>query len=104
MKPNVILFVVDAADRERLPDAKKELHKLLHEVDLIHSDIIILLNNKKDMLRDRADEPLNESDVRYEMDIPRETSVIEVNAHETSEINRLMHQFASSSSKLNEHV
>ncbi|GBG25577.1 ADP-ribosylation factor-like protein 5 [Hondaea fermentalgiana] len=101
--------------RARLPEAKVELHKVLHEVDLLDAEVIILDNIKRTSSQvrtatqqhrsdvDPSDstsrnlprtniEPLKESDIRYEMDVPRDVSVLEVNANEPAELGRLMHQ------------
>ncbi len=41
---DVVLFVVDSSDRERIPLAKKELHNLLEDNNLAGTPILILLN------------------------------------------------------------
>jgi small GTP-binding protein len=41
---DVILFVVDANDTQKVPEAKKELHALLEEKDLKDKPVLILLN------------------------------------------------------------
>lgn len=43
-----LIFVVDSADRERIEDAKTELHKLLQEVEL-KNVILLVFANKQDM-------------------------------------------------------
>lgn len=59
--------------------AKKEFHKLVNDVDLARSEIVVVVNQK----RSRATvEPLTEADVRDQMAIPpREAVVIEVDPH-----------------------
>jgi len=41
---NVILFVVDVADKERIPEAKKELHRLLEKKDLNGLPLLVIGN------------------------------------------------------------
>jgi ADP-ribosylation factor-like protein 8 len=41
---DVILFVVDSADKDRVPIAKQELHKLLEDTSLDGIPVLILLN------------------------------------------------------------
>ena len=43
-----LIFVVDSADRERIEEAKTELHKLLREVEL-KNVILLVFANKQDM-------------------------------------------------------
>eukprot|EP01002_Notosolenus_urceolatus_P014401 NODE_5853_length_671_cov_9.480707_g4951_i0.p1 GENE.NODE_5853_length_671_cov_9.480707_g4951_i0~~NODE_5853_length_671_cov_9.480707_g4951_i0.p1 ORF type:complete len:179 (+),score=36.13 NODE_5853_length_671_cov_9.480707_g4951_i0:87-623(+) len=57
---NVIIFCVDAADIERLPDAKRELHALLDDQNLHALPLLVCLNkidldphiSKEDAIRD----------------------------------------------------
>jgi ADP-ribosylation factor-like protein 8 len=41
---DVVIFVVDASDTERIPAAKKELHQLLEDKSLEHKPLLVLLN------------------------------------------------------------
>uniref|UniRef100_A0A7S3LTL7 ADP-ribosylation factor n=1 Tax=Palpitomonas bilix TaxID=652834 RepID=A0A7S3LTL7_9EUKA len=43
-----IIFVVDSADRERVGEAKEELHQMLKE-DELRDSILLVLANKQDM-------------------------------------------------------
>lgn len=39
-----LIFVVDSADYERLPEAKRELHKILNERGMIGVKVLIFAN------------------------------------------------------------
>jgi len=91
LKPHVVVFVVDASDKERIGEAKKEFQKLLHESDLFNSVVIVLANQKRVVKTDPLDTQMKESDIRYEMEVPREVVVIEVDAQETHELTHVMH-------------
>jgi len=63
----------------------------LHESDLFNSVVIVLANQKRVVKTDPLDTQMKESDIRYEMEVPREVVVIEVDAQETHELTHVMH-------------
>ena len=58
---DAVVFIVDAVDRERFPEAKKELDALLTSEDLGHVPFLIL-GNKIDVGRAASEE-----DLRYQL-------------------------------------
>lgn len=81
-KPNTVLFVVDANDEARLPEARAEYQKILYDIDLIEADTIVVGNekNQKGVLK--------ESELRDKLDVPRQDEVIMVNACDPLDIKR----------------
>ena len=63
-----LIFVIDSSDRQRLSEAKHELHKLLEEEDLKEAHILIFAN-KQD-----CPTALSVSDVKEGLGLPEITS------------------------------
>lgn len=66
-KINAIIFVVDSSDRERMPRAAEELHKVIEDLELSHAPVLIFAN-KQDiegaMSKDEVNEALNLQNVQ----------------------------------------
>eukprot|EP01013_Petalomonas_cantuscygni_P010887 TRINITY_DN24146_c0_g1_i1.p1 TRINITY_DN24146_c0_g1~~TRINITY_DN24146_c0_g1_i1.p1 ORF type:complete len:187 (-),score=38.10 TRINITY_DN24146_c0_g1_i1:625-1185(-) len=45
-KVDALIFVVDANDRERIAEARTELHKLLREPQLAHCTVLVIANKQ----------------------------------------------------------
>lgn len=58
---DAVVFIVDACDRERFPEAKKELDALLLQEDLAHAPFLVL-GNKIDLGLAPSEE-----DLRYQL-------------------------------------
>mmetsp|Transcript_19463 Transcript_19463/g.45503 ORF Transcript_19463/g.45503 Transcript_19463/m.45503 type:complete len:182 (-) Transcript_19463:60-605(-) len=44
-----VVFVVDSNDRDRVEEARQEIHKLMNEDELPHDATLLILANKQDM-------------------------------------------------------
>lgn len=44
-----LIFVVDVADRDRVNEAKEELHRLLMEEETLDTKIVLMMANKQDL-------------------------------------------------------
>ncbi len=51
MNTQALIFVVDCTDRERIPQARDELHRILEDVDLRDAVLLVFANKQVKMCR-----------------------------------------------------
>ncbi|EDN10105.1 conserved hypothetical protein [Histoplasma mississippiense (nom. inval.)] len=94
---NALLYVVDAADKEKLPTATEELHDLVSKRSL-HGIPLLVLGNKSDLPnRLSVDELIETMDLRSIMH--REVSCYGISAKEETNLDAVLHWLIARSSK-----
>jgi len=81
--PNAVIFVIDPSDVNRVPEAKRELHRVLYDPNLMESVKVLLINQRKDWTGKTR---LDETELREVLNVPRFMKSVVVDGMNASEL------------------